>query len=155
MLYKKLISCSYPNVINKELQKKYVCELLLLILSDACRRNREMTEPQYSKETYIEKACSYISRNYNKEITVDALAEYVSLNKNYLIRLFKKELMSTPNQYIIETRLYHARVMLLQTNLSVKSIAFSCGFNTPSYFIKCFKESFGQTPAEYRETHLV
>ena len=149
-LYKKIISCSYPNIIDCELQKKYITEFLFLILSDSARYNRELYDITKNKDQYIEKAIHYINMNYKNKIMIDDIARHLSLNKNYLIRLFKKEMSVTPNRYINETRLYHARLMLIQTKLSVQNIAFDCGFGTPAYFGKCFKEYFGKTPVEYR-----
>lgn len=150
-LMKKLTLCSYPNLINEEMQKSLVSELLLLVLADASRYNRETEKAQSKKENYVEKACRYINTNYGEELTVEKIAEYLSLNKHYMIRLFKKELGVTPNHFITETRLFYAKLMLTQTELSVKSIAFSCGFNTPSYFIKCFREKFGKSPNVYKK----
>jgi len=82
---------------------------------------------------------------------VDDIANHVALNKNYLIKLFKKEIGMTPHTYIIKTRLFYAKLMLIQTDLSVENIALSCGFNNSSYFIKCFRETFGNSPSKYRK----
>lgn len=149
-LYKILCRNSYPNVINKEVQRETLEELLFLILADSKRYNREAVNRNSNKINYIEKACNYITRNYSKDLNLDIIADSLSLNKNYFIKLFKKELSVTPNQYILSTRLFYAKQMLAQTELSVQNIALSCGFNTTSYFIKCFREKFGITPKEYK-----
>lgn len=149
-LYKKLCEYSVPGKENREMQKKYLPELLFLIFSDALKFIRETEEKSGKSEKYTENACRFIQDNYYKDIGVDDVAKYVNLSKNYLIRLFKKELSTTPNRYILETRLYHSRLLLTQTRLSVKNIGLSCGFATPSYFIKCYRERFGETPLEYR-----
>lgn len=149
-LFKKLIGCSYPNPVRPELQRQYISEFLFLVLSDAMRHNLETQSSANAQESHIEKACRYINTHYAQPISAEDLARYLSLNKNYVIRLFKKELSTTPNQYIHTIRLFHAKVMLLQTQLPIQNVAMDCGFNTPSYFIKCFKTQFGQTPAEYR-----
>lgn len=147
-LMKEMTLCSYPNIINEEMQNKLLTEFLLLVLSDSYKYARENKK---SKENYVEKACQYINKNYDKAITVEKIAEYLSLNKNYLIRIFKKELNITPNHFVLKTRLFYAKLMLLQTDLTIKDIALSCGFNTPSYFIKCFKENFKKSPAVYKK----
>ncbi len=149
-LYKKIIDCSYPNIVNIEMQKTLIEEFLFLLLADAYQHNRT-TSKKNSHTGHIEKACVYINRNYTKEITLNEIAEHVSLNKNYLIRLFKNDLGTTPNKYLLEIRLFNARLMLIQTTNSVETIAQFCGFNTTSYFIKCFKEKYKKTPLVYRE----
>lgn len=152
-LLKLLCSFSYPNIINEEMQNKVFSEFILLLLSDVYRYNRASNPISYRKKTYIEQACNYINKNYSQNLTITVLANYLSLNKNYLIKLFKKEMSTTPNQYIKQTRLYYAKLMLIQTELSVENIGLSCGFNTPSYFIKCFKENFGISPLTYRNNN--
>jgi AraC-like DNA-binding protein len=44
--------------------------------------------------------------------------------------------------------------MLIQTELSIKDIGFSCGFNTTSYFIKCFKDKYGVSPLTYKTEYF-
>ena len=151
-LYKKIAACSYPNIPDTELQRQYVTELLFLVLADAVQYGRELTGIKKDKENYTEKACRYINKHYARNVSVDDLANHLSLNKNYMIKLFKKELAVTPGQYLLGIRLFHAKTMLLYTDQSVKSIAVCCGFNTESYFIKCFKKSVGKTPAAYRKS---
>ena len=150
-LYEKLFSCSYPNLVDEELQRTYVTELLLLILSDACRYNRQHSQLRSAGNPYIQKACNYINRQYSEEVSLEKVATYLSINKNYLIKLFKKERNTTPNQYLMEVRLSRALNLLLQSETSVQEIAQACGFSTTSYFIKCFKRRFGKTPLQYRE----
>lgn len=152
-LYKEMFKCSYPNIINEQLQKKIVLEFLFLVLSDAYKYNCEFLQNKLSKKTYVEQACNYITKNYSKPLSLDVIANHLALNKNYLIKLFKKELAMTPNEYIMKTRLFYAKLMLMQTSLAVKNIGSSCGFNNASYFIKCFREAFGTSPLLYRNNH--
>lgn len=151
ILFKKIADYCYPNTIDMKKQEELVSELILLILSDAKRYYRDSLISMNPKDNYVEKACKYINKHYHEETSVESIAAYLSLNKNYLIRLFKRELSITPNQYIIKTRLFYAKTMLIQTNLTVENISFACGFNSPSYFIKCFKNFFGNTPNSYRK----
>jgi len=153
-LYKVMSKYSYPNIVNEEMQQKAVTEFLLLVLSDAYKHNRETVDMGYNNTSYVKRACNYINRNYAKDISVGDIADYLSLNKNYFIKLFKKELSQTPNQYILETRLFYAKLMLIQTDVAVGEIALLCGFNTVSYFIKCFRMKFGKSPLVYRNTYL-
>lgn len=152
-LFKKIIDCSYPNITNEQLQEKLLSELLFLILHDAFKFSREKEKGNLPKTNYIENACKFINKNYSRPITLDTLSQHLSLNKNYLIRLFKKELGITPNLYILETRLFYARLLVIQTPHSVSEISDACGFNTPSYFIKCFKEKYGISPKAYKKKY--
>ena len=149
-LYEKLSQCSHPNIVDLEQQRKYISEFVFLAFADAYRYNREQAQ-KIENNSYVKKACTYIHNNYNRELTVEELAERLSINPNYLIRLFKSEIDTTPTQYILETRLVRARYQLLQTDVSVQNIAQSTGFANTSYFIKRFKERFGTSPLKYRK----
>ena len=53
-------------------------------------------------------------------------------------------------RYYVELRLNRARLLLLQTNLSVIDVALACGFVSPSHFSKCYRDFFGKTPRKER-----
>ena len=78
------------------------------------------------------------------------LAEAVGLSSRQLERLFRKYLGRTPTRYYLELRLNRARLLLLQTDMSVLDVALACGFVSASHFSKCFREFFGRTPREER-----
>ncbi len=150
-LYKKLAQYSSPHTLNRDEQQRYATEFLFLVLADAYHHTRHATEPTV-ENPHVRAACRYIRQHYAEPLTVDGLASHLSLNKNHLIRLFKTALNTTPNRYLNDVRLRNARQMLLQTDLSVQQIAHSCGFPTVSYFIKRFKEQFGENPTTFRNT---
>ena len=149
-LYEKLSQCSHPNIVDMAAQREYISEFLFLVFADAYRYNREQ-EIKSDNSSYVKKACTYIHNNYSQPLSVEGIAEKLSINPNYLIRLFKSEIDTTPTQYILETRLVRARYQLLQTDASVQDIALSTGFANTSYFIKRFKERFGMSPLRYRK----
>jgi len=43
-------------------------------------------------------------------------------------------------------RLKQAQKLLQKSGITVAEVAYTTGFNTPSYFIKCYKNTFGKTP---------
>lgn len=149
-LLKRLSECSYPNIINRELQEEYVKEFLWLVFYEAQKFNRRNSKKEILGNPYVKSVCNFINNHFAENITVKEIAKSLNLNENYLIRLFKAELDTTPNKYLLETRLLRARQMLIQTDQSVKEIALACGFNVPSYFTKCFKVRFDQKPLDFR-----
>ncbi|HWA43706.1 MAG TPA: GlxA family transcriptional regulator [Hypericibacter adhaerens] len=74
------------------------------------------------------------------------LAEGVKLSGRQLERLFRKYLGCTPTRYYLDLRLKHARLLLLQTDMSVLDVALAAGFVSASHFSKCYREQFGKTP---------
>ena len=84
-----------------------------------------------------------------------ALAAKVRLSTRQLERLFGKYLRRSPARYYLELRLNRARLLLLQTNMSVIDVALACGFVSASHFSKCYRDFFGKTPRKERGLPLV
>ncbi len=72
------------------------------------------------------------------------------LSTRQLERLFRKYLSRSPARYYLELRLNRARLLLLQTNMSVIDVALACGFVSASHFSKCYRDFFGHTPRKER-----
>ena len=78
------------------------------------------------------------------------LAKSANLSTRQLERLFRKYLNRSPARYYLELRLNKARLLLLQTNMSVIDVALACGFVSASHFSKCYRDFFGRTPRNER-----
>ena len=56
-------------------------------------------------------------------------------------------------EFLLESRLLHAKQLLATTNLSIKQITLETGFSQSSYFIRCFKTQENVTPMQFRMMH--
>ena len=92
----------------------------------------------------------YLQENYTRPISVSELAEHASICERECLRCFRKILRLSPIQYLIRYRISRACILLKDTDLSVLEIASSCGFESPSYFTKTFRQHVGCTPRAYR-----
>lgn len=82
----------------------------------------------------------------NAQFGVDSLSEEVNMSRGHLNRKLKALTGLSANKFIQSFRLQKA-LKLLQTNSgNVSEIAYSTGFGSVAYFVKCFREKFGQTP---------
>ena len=79
--------------------------------------------------------------------SVDSLADALQLNRRTLQRKVNSLTNLSPNELIRNHRLRRALALLKQGE-SIPDAAFKVGFETPSYFTKCFKETFGIKPSE-------
>lgn len=94
-------------------------------------------------QTYVEK---YIS---NPELSVDELADYLNLSRSQLYRKIKSLTNYSPNELIRIVRLKYAKQLLNSKIKSISEVAYEAGFSSPSYFAKCFKDIYGESPTEY------
>ena len=84
------------------------------------------------------------------KITLDDMAAEASMSTKYFCSFFKKMTHKSPVEYLITYRIERACRKLIGTDKSVTDIAYECGFNDLSYFIKTFKEQKGVTPGAFR-----
>lgn len=105
------------------------------------------------EDNRIAKTVLYIRKHLNEAIELEKLAEISCLSKGHFIRLFKKELGTTPLQYINQKKIEKAQLLLITEELVVKEIAFQLAFDDYSYFNRLFKKTTGVTPQEYRRLY--
>ena len=98
----------------------------------------------------IKKVCDYINNNLSKDISLEQMAEYANVSSFYLSRLFKEEKGITFINFLTDRRLEKSRELLNDTNLSIKEITASIGYNDQNYFSRLFKNKYGVSPTEYR-----
>ncbi|REK75585.1 AraC family transcriptional regulator [Paenibacillus paeoniae] len=98
----------------------------------------------------VSRATRYIETSYSEAITVEGLAEQLGCSSSYLSRLFKKQLGTTPNEYLIRVRVEHASRLLTETKASLQQISLSIGYLDVYYFSRMFKKQTGVSPLRFR-----
>ena len=94
----------------------------------------------------------FIRENFATDITLDDMAAVSGFSCKYFCRFFKNMTGTTPVNYLMAYRIERAARKLLSSDLSVTQIAYDCGFNDLSYFIKTFKTFKHLSPKEYRKS---
>jgi len=103
-----------------------------------------------SDNEFLKKLEDVIEKNFsNPEITVDFLASEMNVSRSGLFAKVKTLADVTPNEMIQIIRLKHAARLLETKEYRVNEICYMVGFNSPSYFTKCFTKHYGVKPAEY------
>ena len=85
----------------------------------------------------------------NASFSSTQLGEQLFMGHSTLNRKMKALFDTTPNDYIRSKRLSKAAEMLEKGNHRVNEVCYAVGFNSPSYFAKCFKKEYGVLPAEW------
>jgi TolB-like protein/AraC-like DNA-binding protein/Tfp pilus assembly protein PilF len=84
----------------------------------------------------------------NESFGVTELADFMHMSRSNLLRKVKKATNLSVAQLINQMRLNQAMTLLRTTSLNVSEVAHEVGFNSPSYFIKCFREYYGFPPGD-------
>lgn len=94
---------------------------------------------------------AWLESRLDQEITVEAMAEKMCTSVRTLHRRCREVLDLSPAQLLSELRLEHSRMLLHQASVTIKSIAYECGFSNSSAFSKAFTRRFGVCPQHYRD----
>ena len=98
----------------------------------------------------LKQMISFVHTQYSERITLDAIAAAGGVSRSRCCQIFKKYMGHSPNDYVISFRLEKAAELLRSTDQMVTEVAFSCGFNSASYFTEVFIRQKGCTPTQYR-----
>ncbi|GAE20917.1 2-oxoglutarate oxidoreductase [Bacteroides pyogenes JCM 10003] len=86
----------------------------------------------------------------NGELDVNFMARQMGMSRASLYNKTKRVLKTGINEYITKCRLEHACQLLKTTRLSISDVAERCGFRHPRNFSTLFKNTFGESPSQYR-----
>jgi YesN/AraC family two-component response regulator len=112
----------------------------------------QSTSETSQKDRLFQRFMSILSRPTNTEREVRAYAEQLLVTSKYLSAVCKEKSGRTAMDWITENTVGHIKYYLLQTDLSVKEIAFKLDFPDVSFFCKYVKKHLGESPMEYRKT---
>lgn len=87
----------------------------------------------------------------DEQFGVTDLAEKSGMSRSTLLRKMQKETGKPASQFIKDVRLEESKKLIKGSDLTISEIGFKVGFNSTSYFIKCFKEAYGISPGEYQK----
>jgi two-component system response regulator YesN len=102
----------------------------------------------------IEKCKQLVAQCYAQPITLTQIAAMLHVHPSYLSRLFKKTEKMNFIDYLIQSRLNQAKLLLVETKCSIDQIAFDTGFGNQHYFSSLFRKKEGLSPTEYRNGKL-
>lgn len=109
--------------------------------------NRQTASP---RDQMVAEIAQSIMQNYtNPNYELDTLLRSAPYCYDYLCRLFRQEMHTTPHKYLSEMRLQSAAEKLRSGHASITEVARMCGHNDPLYFSRMFKKRYGCSPREY------
>ena len=91
-----------------------------------------------------------MERHCEQPLGSQQLAEAINVTPRQLERLFRQHLQETPSNFYLALRLDKARQLLRQTDMSVLEVGLACGFESASYFSRCYRIRFALCPSADR-----
>jgi AraC-like DNA-binding protein/mannose-6-phosphate isomerase-like protein (cupin superfamily) len=134
----------YQQISKSLLVAIIVLTLRILSIDDT---NQEELSPS------CQKVRDYLDKNYTEPITLESLSEMVYVSKCYLSHMFKEQTGTSPIKYLTQKRIESACSLLEESDMSVKEISKTVGYENPLYFSQVFKNVLNISPMEYRNSH--
>lgn len=104
-------------------------------------------------EDFISKVLIFIDENSRScDLSVSMISDYFDMSISNLSHRFKAQTNRTISDYVTEKKFGYAGELLLTTDYSVQKIASMTGYSQPASFIRKFKQYYGMTPVEYRNS---
>ena len=104
------------------------------------------------EQQFITDFTQYVENSIaNPELNIDEIADALGLSRSNLYRKIKSLTDYSPNELIRTIRVKYAKQLLNSKAKSISEVAYEVGFSSPSYFAKCFKDFYNESPTEYLE----
>ena len=153
----KLLRCYFaapPDQYARIGCKAYLSEMLYLLSRHF--GTSEMAQAEYLRRREqaqrLGALMEYLNHGYGEKITAPQAAAMAGMSQSHFMRFFKRATGMTFVDYLTQLRVGKARQLLRDRTLSIAAISNLVGFADQSYFDKRFKERFGKSPRECRES---
>lgn len=106
-------------------------------------------------ENKINRVCIYLQNNFSNHISLKEVADLIYMTESNFCKFFKKSTSITFSNYLNEIRINAVSKLLINSDNNIKNIAYSCGFESISYFNRVFLKKKHLTPKEFRVIHSI
>lgn len=103
---------------------------------------------------FLDKVWAVIEQHLDDNtFSVDTFSRKVGVSRVQLYRRVKALTGMSPNQLLRTTRIKRSAALMRDQRVSISEVAYRMGFNSLSYFTKCFKSEYGLSPTQFRRTY--
>lgn len=143
----------YNDVKGNIFASAYIYEFIMEFAQQSGLIEKDFSIPEQKMTPYarhMKIMTDYIDTNYMQHISMEDLCALEGLTSQHICRIFKHCVRMRPSEYILNTRISHAKEMLIHTEHSISEISYWCGFDNDNYFFRTFKNITGSTPGSFR-----
>jgi DNA-binding response OmpR family regulator len=129
-------------------------------LEQSYRQRLMRLEPQKADEpipgdAFLAKLLDVMDKQMdNNTLTVDELVDEMGMGRTVFFNKLKSMTGLSPVEFIREMRIKRAAQLLEEHKYNITEVTYMVGMNDSRYFAKCFKNTYGVTPTEYRRTSM-
>lgn len=115
-------------------------------------RSLTRTERTMSPHLELDRVVDYLRSHFTEQILFSNLAKMVGMSVRQFNRRFKEAFNTTPQSFLIKTRVQAACEQLRSTERPISELAHDLGFYDQSSFTLHFRKHVGVTPLRYRRS---
>jgi len=102
---------------------------------------------------HLQCTIEFIANHFSGTMNMSEIAKRYGYSEGHFYRSFKARMGVSPNTYLTRLRLQHAKRLLRESSLPIKSIAEHIGIPDEAYFSRCFKKTCGFSPSAFRHSN--
>ena len=148
----KACMCHY-NGFGADLKRKMAFVELLLTVQDMIAALSGVSIRVSGLRSNVSDIINYIPEHLQDDLSLNGLSAKFFISKPHLCRVFKETTGFSPGEYIIKSRVMHART-LLQQGKSVMEACEGAGFRSYAHFIRTFRQIVGVSPGKYKVSEI-
>ena len=119
-----------------------LCTILTRLFRQQVRSERDLL---------VDSVARRLTQDLQNPPLLSELAADFHFSENYLIRIFRDAMGTTPHAYLNAARIRKARLLLSTSNITADRIAYECGFADYAHFYRMFRKEVGCSPKDYRQ----
>ena len=152
----------YDGGADSYISKPFNSQLLLSRVRNLIANRRQLKQFFGDNQSIEKEAISDMDKDFvyrfrtlveekmkDAELNVEDLGRDMGMSRVQLYRKLKSLTNYSPNELLRQIRLKKAASLLASSDMTVAEIAYEVGFSSPSYFTKCYKEQFGESPTGF------
>lgn len=149
------------NLIYQEYQEQKlgyadICQSLIREIFIRMMRDTLEKEPYHQQisQQYplpVQQSLHFFSEHFQESATITNFCKEYHYSREYICRLFKKQIGIAPIDYIRKLKMERACLLLSSSDLRINEVAEQCGYHDEKTFRSTFKKLLGITPTEYQK----
>lgn len=152
-VYLQGVQDGYRQTIIRYLTQAATLEILSFLDTAVGEDVPEENLPVSKSGLLVLRFLEVLRKNFGQKKDVNWYAEQLCVTPKYLSRVCKQHSSRTASAWIDEVTIEEVRRLLLRTDMSIKEVAFACGFSNVSFFCQYVKHHTGKTPSQLRKNN--